>query len=220
MDALNPAGEWLRITEHYRQMKDDELLLIARASSDLTEAAQTALTAEMRHRGLKLEPEEPPLQPIRKQFHEPVGDSSTEEEPDPYAEDRKLIGLRTVWSQRDALQMQTLLDRAGIPFFMGSEKATGVDEVTSDFSKGVNVQIMRVGWYWAELALKPYEPLDEPAVPAEKEWKEIPIRCPKCQSTEVVFEDLTGDPSKPDTQFQWTCDECGHQWNDDGVAKE
>src|SRR5208282_6280094 len=51
-------------------------------------------------------------------------------EPDsPYDEDRKLVELCTVWSVRDALQVQTILDEAGIPFFMGPEKAAGVDKV-------------------------------------------------------------------------------------------
>ncbi len=50
---------------------------------------------------------------------------------DPYAEDRELFEICAVWSLRDALQVQSMLDVAGIPFFMGEEKATGVDSVTS-----------------------------------------------------------------------------------------
>jgi hypothetical protein len=39
------------------------------------------------------------------------------------------VEICTVWSLSDGLQLQTLLDRAGIPFFMGPEKATGVEAV-------------------------------------------------------------------------------------------
>jgi hypothetical protein len=37
------------------------------------------------------------------------------------------VEICTVWSLSDALQLQTLLDRAGIPFFMGPEKATAME---------------------------------------------------------------------------------------------
>jgi len=42
-------------------------------------------------------------------------------------EDPELVEICTVWSLADALQLQTLLDRAGIPFFMGPEKATAME---------------------------------------------------------------------------------------------
>jgi DNA-directed RNA polymerase subunit M/transcription elongation factor TFIIS len=142
-----------------------------------------------------------------------------------YDEDRKLVDLCTVWSVRDALKLQTILDNAGIPFFMGPEKATGVDEVTSDFSKGVVVQIMQIGMPWVHAPMKNYFPDDDPdAKERNKELEEIPVRCPKCHSTEVVFEGLVGEPpkSEDDTpqKFKWTCDSCGHRWEDDGAVKE
>jgi len=45
----------------------------------------------------------------------------------------------------DALKVQTILDRLGIPFFMGPGKATGVAEVTSEFRRWLAVQIMQIG---------------------------------------------------------------------------
>jgi len=136
-----------------------------------------------------------------------------------------LVELCTVWSLRDALQLQTLLDTAGIPFFMGPEKARGVDAVTSDFVKGVSVQVMRIGIPWTRQPMLHYEPADEPGGNPDEELKEFPVRCPKCGSTEVVLgrlvtESPTAKDSSPHPQFEWTCDSCGHQWEDEGIVRE
>jgi hypothetical protein len=214
MTDLDPAGEWRELSERYRGMSDEELVVLARQSPELTDVAQQALTQEISYRKLKLPPEETPPPPD----HEPDPES-------PYAEDRQLVELCTVWSLRDALQLQTLLDRAGIPFFMGPEKATGVDQVTSDFLKGVSVQIMRIGLPWTRQAMLNYEPADEPGPKQDQELEELPVLCPRCGSTEVVLGRLvTESPTAKDSsrhpQFEWTCDSCGHQWEDDGIVRE
>jgi len=242
MDTLDPGGgEFLRMAERYRQMSDDELLVLVPQSSELTPFAQEALANEVRSRGLKVEVEdEKPATPSQikpppaffehespelrdSAGYDPSGPDSSYE-PDSYQEDRKLVELCTVWSQRDALQVQTILDEAGIPFFMGPEKATGVDAVTSNFSKGVGVQIMQIGLPWAGPAMRHYEPEDDPTPKEKEELDEVVVRCPRCHSTEVVFEGgtstlvvATDDSSQ---KYKWTCDSCGHQWEDDGVAKE
>jgi len=245
MDTLDPAGEFLRITQRYRQMSDAELIVLMPQSSELTPMAQQALAAEVRSRGLKAEEEDrkpsasspfksSPFKPPPAFFeHESpkLRESASYDFPDadsPYDEDRKLVDLCTVWSVRDALKVQTILDGAGIPFFMGPEKATGVDEVTSDFAKGVGVQIMQIGLPWAGPAMRHYEPEDDPTAEQTEEQSEAlderPVRCPTCHSTEVVFEGLTselGSASDDSSQkYQWTCDACGHHWEDDGVPKE
>jgi hypothetical protein len=193
-------------------MTDGELISIARQSSKLTEIAQQVLASEVSQRRLLIPPEEeePPPPPPRP---EPSPDS-------PYAEDRELVQICSVWSVSDALKLQWLLDRAGIPFFMGPEKATGVDEVTSDFSKGVSVQIMRIGFFWANEAMRDYFPKDEPA----SEQVEIPdtaVCCPVCRSQDVIFKNLAhGETSASSVQrFNWTCHNCGNTWQDDGIAK-
>jgi len=243
MDTFDPAaGEFLRISERYRQMSDDELLVLIPQSSELTPFAQHAIANEVRSRGLKAEVEDEgpsapsPFKPPPAFFeHEspklrdsagsdfPNPDSS--DDPDSYREDRKPVELCTVWSVRDAAKVQTILDEAGIPFLMGPEKATAVDGVTSNFAKGVGVQIMQIGLPWARPAMQHYEPEDDPT-PKEKnqEVDELPVHCPKCHSTEVVFEGLTSAAAmatdESSQQYKWTCDSCGYQWEDDGVAKE
>jgi len=234
MDTLDPAGqEFLRIAERYRQMSDDELLVLIPQSSELTPFAQEALANEVRSRGLKAEAEnEKPATPARFkpppaffEHESPELRDSADYDPDSsYDEDRKLVELCTVWSVRDALKVQTILDEAGIPFFMGPEKAAGVDKVTSNFSNGVGVQIMQVGIPWARQAMQHYEPEDDPTPKEKEELDELVVRCPKCHSDEVVFEGGTSTlivtADDPSQKFTWTCDSCGYHWEDDGVEKE
>jgi DNA-directed RNA polymerase subunit M/transcription elongation factor TFIIS len=219
MQTLDPAGEWLRLSEHYRQLSDDELVGLALQTSEFTDVAQQALAQEIANRRLKLPPEES----ATARRPEPQPDSAEDGE-SPYAEDRELVVIRTVWSLADALKLQSLLDRAGIPFYMGLEKATGVDAVTSKFANGLSVQIMRVGVPWARQALQQYFPGDEPPQEKADESDNVAIHCPKCHSTEVVFEDLDRGPEnsegKPSSKFKWTCDSCGHEWEDDGLVTE
>ena len=211
---VDPATEWRRLSEFYGRMSDGELLALARKQSELTDVAQGALANEMSFRKLKLGPEKPNVPPPR-----------PERPLDPaYDEDRKLVEIRTVWSLADALQVQQLLDRAGIPFFMGPEMATGVDAVTSNFVNGVSVKIMNIGVPWAQQALQYYEPENEPEAEKEEEVGDVAVRCPKCHSTEVVFDSLHGEApaSEKDSaqQFEWSCDDCGHRWKDDGIVRE
>jgi DNA-directed RNA polymerase subunit M/transcription elongation factor TFIIS len=212
MDQLGPAGDFLRLSAHYREMTDGELLGLAQQRGELTPAAQEALANEMALRRLKPEPEEPT----------PAPESHTEPaEPSPFDEDRQLVEIATVWGLQDAQQLQTLLDTAGIPFFMGPEKATNADAVTSNFAEGVSVQIMQVGWPWARQAMQDYAPVNDPG-PKSSEEAETPARCPKCNSEEVVFEELVpvqaGAGAESPQKYKWVCDSCGNEWEDDGVV--
>ena len=72
----DPIFEWQRLTEHYRQMSEGELLALAGDLADLTETAQQALRSEMHSRGLgdpestrsapalQSVPKEPPQAPL------------------------------------------------------------------------------------------------------------------------------------------------------------
>ena len=242
MGSIHAAGEWLRLSEHYRQMTDGELIAIARDRSQLTEIAQQILAQELSQRKLKVEPEkrrgEPgtrdqdaPRNPHPNVANNAPSRSGTRTHPvgdtgasayvgDPYAEDRKLVELLTVWSLRDARQVQSMLGGAGIPFFMGEEKATDVDSVTSNFSAGVTVKVMRIAWPWGLQALAHYEPKD---VPEWEKWeweKEVAVRCPSCRSKDIVFEELVKTANGASPKYRWTCSVCGNQWQDDGVATE
>jgi hypothetical protein len=124
-----------------------------------------------------------------------------------------------VWSLADALQLQNLLDIAGIPFYIGPEKATQVDAVTSNFANGLDFQIMSIGLPWARHVLKDYSPANDQADEDEETLDEASVRCPKCHSGDVVLEETF--PSEVEGTspqlFKWNCDGCGYRWEDDGV---
>jgi hypothetical protein len=112
MQTLDPAGEWLRLSEHYRQLSDDELVGLARQTSDLTDDAQQALAQEIANRRLKIPPEES----VAPSSPEPQPDS-TEDGESPYAEDRELVVICTVWSLADALKSTALARHGRNPVF-------------------------------------------------------------------------------------------------------
>lgn len=209
MRSTEPALEWLRLAEHYHRMTDEELLELSSKSSDLTDIARQVLASEMSHRGLNPVAEKP-FSPT------PVAADAA------YDADRELVELSTVWSLRDALELQTLLDRAGIPFFLGPEKATRVDAASS-FTSGVGVAVMRVGLPRAQWAIERFKPRD---LPDPRQPEEVPfeMRCPRCHSADVIFEDLvaeTGDEGENSVRkYAWSCDECQHKWQDEGVLGE
>jgi len=55
----DPIFEMQRLTEHYRELSDDELRDLAADLADLTETAQQALRTEMQSRGLRLAAADP-----------------------------------------------------------------------------------------------------------------------------------------------------------------
>jgi len=214
MEELDRVEEYRRVIGHYRELSDDELLALARQPSELTEVAQQALANEVSLRKLKVEPESPASGGPR---YQPPPD--TPDPNDPYGEDRHLETLCTVWSLAEALQLQNLLDGAAIPFFIGPEKATTAEAVTSKFDDGLDVQVMSIGLPWAREVMKGYSPADDKIpVEAEGDFDESAVRCPKCHSSEVVLEDTerVAEGASP-RFFKWTCDACGHHWEDDGV---
>ena len=216
MDAVDRVQQWRQVTEHYRQLTDGELIAIARQRAELTDVAQQALDAEILHRKLEIPPDEPEGEPKAPVLPEPDPDS-------PYAEEWELVEIQTVFSLRDALQLQQLLGAAGIPLYMGEEKATDANAVKSNFANGVSVKIMRVGLPYATGARIAFKPLDDPTPKSKDEdIKPDPLFCPSCRSDQVFLDQVAPDPAKPDTaaKFEWTCDACGHHWEDDGILSE
>lgn len=213
MGTPGTAQESLRLAQHYRRLTNEELIELAGEKENLTEEAQQALLMEISSRKLSVPP------PQSKVTMHPAPPPTSAD--DPYADDRELVQIRTVWSKADAQRLQYVLDIAGIPFCMGKEMATSVEEVTSNFVEGVPVSVMRIGWPSARQAMQNYFPKDERPEPDYADAGDVGIHCPRCRSKEVIFEHLvkTQDDAKGRTalKYRWTCADCGNQWEDDGV---
>jgi hypothetical protein len=195
MDTVDRIERSRQVTDHYRSLTDDELIAIAGQRSDLTDIAQQALDAEVLRRKLEIPAAEPEENPVELPDSEPAFDS-------PYAEDRQLVALETVFSLRDAQQLEALLNEHGIPFYMGEERATR--------------------------ARKNFIPQDDPEL---RDWKdrdqEQPLKpagifCPRCRAEKVVLDGSQPAPPTPGqvTRFMWRCEVCGKRWEDDGVFAE
>lgn len=217
MDTLGPASESLRLADNYRQMSDDELIELAQNPSELTDTAQGILAQEISSRKLKVPPAD---QPSRNYVSAP-GEAPDSESP--YDEDREFVNLCTVWSRRDAEQLQSLLVNAGIPFYIGPDKVASVDDVKPSFAGGLDVFVMRIAQGSAANLLNNYEPEDEPEEEKEPEAEEFAIHCPKCHSTDVVFEKPGSEQPEDGTipqKFDWECAACGYKWEDEGVESK
>src|SRR5713101_9348144 len=104
METLDPATEWLRLSERYRQMSDDELLALGGQISEMTEVAQQVLAQEISQRKLKLQPQVPNDEPNEErpappglETLKPEPPPDTSDAPDPYAKDRELVEICTAW---------------------------------------------------------------------------------------------------------------------------
>ncbi len=60
----------------------------------------------------------------------------------------------------------------------------------------------------------------------EDEIEEDGIQCPRCHSVEVVFDSRESDGrevepaiAREDSKYNWHCDACRYQWQDDGIEK-
>ena len=218
MDTLGPASESLRLAENYRHMSDDELIDLAQRPSELTDMAQGVLAQEISSRKLKVPPAVDSLS--RERLTTP---GNSEDAESPYDEERELVSISTVWSRRDAEQLQSLLVNAGIPFYIGPDKVASVDGVKSSFADGLDVFVMRIANNSAVSALKYYNPQDEPEEEKETSGEELAIHCPKCHSTDVIFDDAGGAEPEDNTitqKFDWECAACGYKWEDEGVESK
>lgn len=222
MATPGSAEESLRLAAHYRGFYDEELIALAQQIDKLTEQAQQALKMEIFSRKLTFPPREPPA-PEQSAPPETVDDEDsyaeeTPDEDDPYAEDRKLFEIRRVWSEDDARRLEYVLDVAGIPFYIGRENATSVDDVTSNFEEGLPVKVMRIGLPWAHDAMwRNYFPQDERPEPKYEDAGDVSMQCPRCRSTEVVFRERIDRAPGAGAKYRWTCPSCGYEWVDDGV---
>lgn len=207
--------EYNRLSQAYREMADEELESVAAEAYDLTDIARQALSFEISSRGLKISlaltppPSEEDAAPLP-----PADDGFV-------PADEDLVVIERAENMQDLLNTKSLLDRAQIECFLGAEKVHTPGELTSSFAGGLPMRVWRPAYAQAVELLSAQKPGY-----AERLNEKIPdsdIRCPKCNSDGVIFEESDVNPSSDSpsnsSKYYWRCDDCGHEWEDDGVER-
>jgi DNA-directed RNA polymerase subunit M/transcription elongation factor TFIIS len=213
MSDLDPNREWRQLSETYSAMDEGELQAVADDASELTDIARQSLQAEISRRGLPIE------LPNAKQALEranPLPEDATVN-----LADLKLVELFRAWDLDEATQIKERLDAASVPSYLGPDLVDDVRLLHTSFDQGVGIKVRDFDEQRGLAALAHYSRKVQPYAPADDTNEDgYAAHCPRCHSTEVVFQGLDLDPATKsafDSKFNWTCDVCGYQWKDDGV---
>jgi len=193
MDGQDQAEEWRRLKEFYARMNDGELEVVADEAYDLTDIARPLLKDEIARRGLRIE--------LRTERGKRVVATASS------LPTVNLEVVGTLYRLEDARTAKEFLDVAGIPCWWGRDNVDSLEELTSGVEEGIDLKVQQEDFARVFAGLAPLFP------PAEE--KDYNFVCPKCQSPEVVFHDMDATE-----KFNWSCEECGHTWKDDGVQQE
>jgi hypothetical protein len=212
---VNPAEDWQRLSEHYREIGDGELEELAADYVDLTETAQQALRSEMLSRGLG-DPQARPVATLRSDPAKPSrwassvnpvsgglrSDDADRQDDGPHDYTWKTL-LCECDSSAQAWEIHKALWQAGIESW--------VEEPGRDRVSVPRVVVAADQFDQArEIAARPIpkEIIDEYST-------EIPEfvapKCPHCGAEDPILE--SADPVNA-----WLCEACGKQWTDPAPA--
>lgn len=121
MTMIDREKERTRLAAKYAAMSDIELNELAEDQPALTEDAKEILETEFSRRGLKMEPVDPAVIPIRK--------------------DLKLVTLREFRDLPQALVAKSVLDSAGVECFLADENTVRMDWLWSNMLGGVKLRV-------------------------------------------------------------------------------
>jgi len=204
------AQQFQQQKENYEHMTEDELCAVADEAYDLTEIAREALQSVLRERGFT----------VRLNLKLPPALGSTE----PLDDDEGLINFKWLEDVEFAWRVMGALSAAGIPSYLGPDKVMHLEEFRGKFDRPVSLKIRDVdrdrAWDAWRAAIAGWDNGKEEEPEEEKDYA---ILCPKCRSPKVVMAGRDTDNLEkfpPKEQFQWSCDACGHQWADEGIAQE
>jgi hypothetical protein len=220
----DPIQEWQHLTEHYREMSDEELYELADDIGNLTETAQQVLRSEMQSRGLanpdaakavsplnmpapamsRIEPEPGPDHPAitfgflgrmpQLVSHAPGGDAG-DGGPHDYTWKTALCDCDT---NEQAQELSAVLQRAGLDSWI---------QQSIEFGRPYARVLVAADQLDAARAIAanpiPQEIVDESTEVAEF----VEPNCPKCGSDDVVLEGV--DPANA-----WRCEQCSAQWSE------
>jgi DNA-directed RNA polymerase subunit M/transcription elongation factor TFIIS len=205
MGRIDGLEESRRLQEFYARLTDEELQAAADEGYQLTEVAKQTLQAEILTRGLRIQLRDAPP---------PPGFPDQTNNFDPSELD--LVVVQRAWDIDEARQLKRILDDARIPSYLGPNNLENVEDYKGTFENGVDLKIRDVDDQLARAAISQSSPQE-----TQNEEAYIPV-CPKCHSDQIVFQslDTSQQPDSAfDAKFNWSCDACGHQWEDDGIEK-
>ena len=199
--------QFRQLKENYEHMTEGELYALAEKAYDLTEIAREALQAVISERDFTVQLKlEPPARPLAK----------------PPEDDEGLINFKWLSDAEGAWRVMGTLTAAGIPSYLGPDNVMHLEEYRGKFDGPVSLKIRDVDWdrawdAWRGAAAGWVN--NEEDDPEEKDYA---ILCPKCRSAKVVMEGRDSELREPPptANFHWSCDACGHQWEDEGILQE
>ncbi len=210
---LNSVEEWRRLTEHYREISDEELYELDADSADLTEQARQVLRDEMKTRGLDRQRaanaeshSTPRPEPRRWEMVEDapriVGDREEADDKELNDGQPREFTWKTLLCEcneiEEAWQLREVLRRAGIDSW--------VEGRSRDLSYPRVVVAADQLEQAREIAAQPVpqEIIDEFNTPPQEY---SPPVCPMCGAEDPVLE--SADPVNA-----WLCESCGAQWTE------
>jgi DNA-directed RNA polymerase subunit M/transcription elongation factor TFIIS len=212
MEPIDYQREYNRLSELYAKMGEGELETVAAEAYDLTDVAREALSFAISTRGFKI-----PLN-LASPAEEEV--ESLPPTDDGFVPDDQDLSVNYVAQDRgELLKVKVFFDAARIECFLGEEKVHDPKELTGGFEGGVEMRV------WKAEAKRAYQLLAAVIPDFEKRdpVPDVEVRCPKCHSDGVIFEERAAAPtdSTPakNVKFCWVCDDCGHEWEDDGIVQ-
>lgn len=212
MAEVDIAQEWRRLQSLYAGMSEEELEAVANEGYELTDVAKQALTAEISRRGLQ----------VIVRLAPGTEENQTQQQGDADFDPANLeLGSGCiVWNREQAAWVRKTFTDAGIPCYFGPNLAEDIDGLQFPEGIGAQVKVLTSDLDRARYVLRDFD-TQFPSGDADDETADLTVRCPTCQSTEIVFEGLDSEAPDEDgrgAKYNWNCDTCGYQWTDDGVG--
>ena len=205
---IDQAGQWQRLTAHYRDMYDEELLRLAAEFGDLTEMAKQVLRDEMRIRGLgdPTAPKPAPSifnrpaafhdePPTRQRTPEPADEDLGEDNSHEFTWKTFLCECET---REQAYQLAEALRRGGVESWIDTMRS-------SEGYRRILVAADQLE-HARTIAAQPIPADIVEASTAEVPEFEAPA-CPKCGAEDPILESAEEGNC-------WLCESCGHEWID------
>jgi hypothetical protein len=197
MEYIDQAEELRRCRELYAQMSEVELQGLAEKFSDLTEFAQQALRTEFSKRGLQMCAQVAAWREI-------------------LPDEDELVNCYRARDASEARLVMNLLDSSGIRSCLFGDFGENLQRLYPVHDTGGMIKVLKRDAERARELMALYFPQEQ------GENEDYAVRCPRCHSSDVIFQSLepgTSERATSASKFDWTCGGCGNQWKDDGIEQ-